>query len=154
MKRHLTKSNYKLRGLRLLPYKLFIYTTNEFLPSHLPSSSRHFGTDLWKTHWFLWPKKIISYLDISQNKRQFDRKDNIHFNTSVTMSWRKRNGGLLSSFSVRGGFLITFPRVSWVLLITFGSIARYLFMIFSKYRFIKFCKNFIQDFVPICTPIH
>ena len=37
--------------------------------------------------------------------------------TEVITSWRNRNGGLFSSFSVKGGFLpMTLPRVSWVLL--------------------------------------
>ena len=38
--------------------------------------------------------------------------------TSLKMSWRYRNGGLPSSLSVRGGFLMTLPSVSWVFFTT------------------------------------
>lgn len=55
---------------------------------------------------------LSSRIKYTQRKR--------HCVTSVMMSWRNRNGGLLSNFSVRGGFFMTFPNVSCVFLAIAG----------------------------------
>lgn len=55
--------------------------------------------------------------------------------TEVIMSCRNLKGGFERSFSVKGGFLIIFPRVSCVFFAIFGSIVLLRFHSFrSKYR--------------------